>query len=364
MPHNPETLADRQQLSEQIRNLRALQEVPPVNFEQLDPAAPPSAPSAPHPKRNAAFALLISLVAAWLLAYALEWRDRRIKRLEDMERIYELPLIGAVPQVAGDVGEDGGPADSLREAHRTLRTNLQLSVIDDQLRTIIVVSAIPGEGKSTVVRNLALAYKEAGARVAIVESDLRNPVLAHRFMIQPQPGLTNVLAGAETLRGALQAAPGSEAVATLPATRATGANGNSLSMEGELSVLTSGPTPPNPPAVLSSKRVHTLLEEIAELYDIVLIDSPPLLAVSDAFPLLRLVDGIVVVGRLNWITRDAAQRVTDITRRPGNAPVLGIVANGVHERDFSALGVQPYGYGEEEPRRIKRLLGRRKRRRR
>jgi Mrp family chromosome partitioning ATPase len=243
-------------------------------------------------------------------------------------------------------------AEPLREPVRSLRTNLQLASLDRPLHTLLVTSAVAAEGKSTVVRNIALAYQEAGLRVAVVEADLRRPVLADFFKIRARPGLTDVLAGESEIGEALQGVSGSVALAQTVGEKVQSAvhtNGTSrqLKAAGSLTVLTSGPKPPNPPSVLAAARVRSLFDEIAQDYDIVLIDSAPLLAVSDAVPLLTQVDGVVLVGRLGSSRRETARRVMELLRRIPDANVLGIVANGMDKSELAAGYGYGYGYDHE-----------------
>jgi Mrp family chromosome partitioning ATPase/capsular polysaccharide biosynthesis protein len=352
----PANAAARGALESRIRRLRAIGSLPVSGAKQVDPALPPSRSSAPKPRRNALFAFAVSLMLAAGLAYALERLDRRIKRIDDLEALYGLPLLSAVPHSAGLVN----PATTAtattphREPFRTLRTNLQLAALDRRLRTVVVTSAVPGEGKSMVVRNLALACREAGLRVAVVDSDLRVPSLASLFNVRRRPGLTDVLTGSGNLDDALQpvAAEGdrprvSVRVRALARTSGNGAEGEANL--GSLAVLTSGPPPPNPPAVLATERLQAVLDEIAATHDIVLIDSSPLLAVSDALPLISKADGTIVVGRLGLVTRDAVAAVTDLLGRVPGVDVLGIVANDVSERRLGAVGSGYFAHYHEAP---------------
>jgi Mrp family chromosome partitioning ATPase len=228
-------------------------------------------------------------------------------------------------------------SDRHREAFRTLRTNLDLQSLDRPVRTILVASALPTEGKSSVVRNLALAYREAGLRVAVIEADLRQPSLPKMFRVRRDPGLTNVLSQQTTSSEALQTVAAGEAEGTLEE-RAPADGSSDGFARAQLVVMTSGPNPANPPAVLGATRAHEVLREVAGDHDIVLVDSPPLLAVSDAIPLLSVVDGTLMVARLGLTKRDAARRVMELIHRVPDARVLGVVANDVPQ------GRAPYAY--------------------
>src|SRR5205085_2463076 len=219
-----------------------------------------------------------------------------------------------------------------REAFRTLLTNIQCSSLERPPRTVLVTSALPAEGKSTLVRNLALASRDSGLRVAVVESDLHAPSLAPRFQVQAAPGLMNVLSGGVDLGDALQRVTADAPAATEEesATVTTAANGDSSGVSnGSISVLTSGSVTANPPVLLATERVTSLFERIAAEYDLTLIDSSPLLTVSDSVPLLSLADATILVCRVGLATVPAARRATEILHRHPNANVLGVVANDV-----------------------------------
>ena len=219
--------------------------------------------------------------------------------------------------------------------------------MDQPVKTVLVTSALASEGKSSIVRNLALVYREAGKNVAIIEADLRKPTLARVLGVQARPGLTDMLAGHATPEQALQhvatGAPGADALGHLEAPAHSG-NG-SRSDTGTLSVITAGPHASNPPAVLGSGRVHELIEELQRAYDVVLIDTPPLLSVSDAVPLLSAVDAVVVVSRLELTTRAAARRVCALIRMVPEARIGGVVVNDVATARMVETGFEYYYYG-------------------
>jgi Mrp family chromosome partitioning ATPase len=232
-----------------------------------------------------------------------------------------------------------------REAFRTLLTNIQCTSLDRPPRTVLVTSALPGEGKSTVVRNLALASRDSGLRVAVVESDLRAPTLATMFRIQPAPGLMNVLSGGVDLGDALQRVTAVAPAATdvESATLTAAHNGDSSVPDGSISVLTSGSLTANPPAVLATARVSSLFDQIAAEYDLTLIDSSPLLTVSDSVPLLSRADATILVARVGLATVPVVRRVTEILQRHPRANILGVVANDVPAKEFERRYAGYYG---------------------
>ncbi len=348
--------AARASAAEDVRRLRLAQSVRAGNARQVDPALPPPRPSEPRPVRNAAFAFVLSLVVALGMAFGLERFDRRIKRIEDIEGAYGAPLLAVLPHVrdpAAVVDEQATLGPAFRESFRALRTNIQLTGLDRPHRRLLIISAIPGEGKSTVVRNLAIAYREWGLTVAVVEADLRRPTLARLFQVDPKVGLTDVLVGNKTLEGAVHRVgvevPGVEALvhaqslgdqSAVAEPSRTGVFSTNGGDPAHLSLLTSGPSSANPPAILATKRMEALVEDLSAKHDIVLIDSAPMLAVTDTAPLLPRVDGIVIVGRLGITTTGVARQLMTLVRRINGAEVIGIVANDRAQLDSGS----DYGY--------------------
>jgi Mrp family chromosome partitioning ATPase/capsular polysaccharide biosynthesis protein len=346
-------------LLNQLNNLQVAYRVPTVVAQQVDPALPPGAASYPKPLRNALFALLISLVAAIALAYGLERLDRRLKTPEDLERSYGAPLLAVLPHTdapAQLLGESSTLGSDFHEPFRVLQTNIALASVDAPPRTIVISSAMPGEGKSTVVRNLALAICESGRSVAVVDLDLRHPALAKLFGVPPGPGMTEVLRRdarleevaipvGTTLPSVYELVGGERSV---PAA-ANGSNGHGERVpEGpRMTLVLGGARPANPPAVLASERLTEVLDELRAGHDLILIDSAPVLAVSDTVPLLRYADATVIVGRLGVTTRDTAKRLREFLGRVPGLHWLGVVANDLPRSEAGSYG---YGYyGTDEP---------------
>lgn len=355
LPPGGAAAQEQQSLQATIGQLQAARAVAPSQARQDDEATPPTAPSSPRPKRDALFAAGISLLLAVGLAFGLDRFDRRVKRVEEIADLYGIPLLTTIPHVESPVGAvDGKPVvpARLREPLRGLRTNIQLASLDQSLRRLTVTSAVPGEGKSTVVRNLALTYREWGMNVVVLEADLRRPSLSRAFGFEAtEIGLTSVLTGEVGLDDALLEIPVDSAdLEFLDRVRSVGervtadaATDRSRSAtETRLALLPSGPTPPNPEAVLATDRSRQLLEQLTEWFDIVLIDTPPLLSVSDAIPFVTQSDGVIVVSRIGLTERGSAVRVMDAVGRVPNARVLGVVANDLPSEPGSGYG---YGYG-------------------
>jgi capsular exopolysaccharide synthesis family protein len=322
-----------QSLLDQQQSLRILLKVSNGGAQQLRPAVAPSSPSSPKVTRNTALGVLMGLLIGLGLAFLLERFDRRIKNVDEVGPAFRLPLLGVVPQnkqyVAAPDAE-GAEHRADMEVFRLLRAYLRYFNVDRELRVLMVASGSPGDGKTTVAHNLAEAAQETGTKSLLLEADLRRPCLATHYGLDPAPGLSELLAGTVTV---------AEAVRCVPI--ATRVNGSTS--EVALDVLVGGHTPPNPAELLQSHTMADVLSWATEHYELVVIDTPPLAVVSDAMPLLKGVDGVVLVSQIGKNTRDSAAFLRE--RLEGvSAPVLGVVANGVKAPGRRAYG---YGYGYE-----------------
>lgn len=322
---------------QQIHTLQAIGSHPSAGITQIRPASG-AVESSSSPSKKAEFAFFISLLFCIGLAYGLERLDRRLHSVEDIQVAYGHAVVGEIFRETQPAPMlDGRPAlpDQLRESFRTLRTNLDLACLDKPLKTILITSALPDEGKSTVVRNLALAYREAGQRVAVIEGDLRNPTLERLFGVDPPVGLAGLLSGQEPLARALQEVPVYLPGLSAPAKARVGRGGSSVTDvdafddPGTLAIVGSGIGTHDDPSVLMSNRLAGVIDAVAADYDVVLIDTPGLLSVSDAVPLIPTVDGMLIVSRLGKTTRQAARQLTSYVERIPGANVLGVVANVV-----------------------------------
>jgi capsular exopolysaccharide synthesis family protein len=342
IPDTSSNAANRASLLVTIRQLQLTRSVSSRPASRVDPAVPPGAALGPHTFRSTALAFVLSLIGAIGLAYGLEAFDRRVRRLEEFAPLYGMPILAVIPhseEVA--IRNDGRAALSpaFKEPLRQLRTNIQLSSRDRPVKRILVTSAIAGEGKSTLVRNLAIVFREGGLRVAVVDSDLRRPALARLFNEQAQPGLTDVLTGRQSLDDALVTVPVQvRGLGTLAQIGAV-----STVQTKVISFLASGPQPPDPQTVLAADRTRVVLQAVGADHDIVLIDSPPLLHVTDAVTLASWVDAVIVVARLGWVTRDNARRLSEVLGTIPGAHPIGVVLNDVPPAEGAGYGFA-YGY--------------------
>jgi capsular exopolysaccharide synthesis family protein len=263
------------------------QTAPVVTARTFESAVPPGSPTQPRPVLNVALGLVLGLLAGIGFAVMRNALDRSIKSRGQLRRAVDAPVLGAIAD-DNDVRVHRlafreRPRGRVAEAFRQLRANLQSINVHDAHRTILVTSAGPDEGTTTTVCNLALAMADAGKRVLVIEADFRHPRAADLFGIDRTVGLTNVLAGR---------------MDWMPAVHR---------WHDALDVLPSGPLPPNPSELLSQPTMDRLLADVRAMYDVVIIDSPPLAAVSDASVLAPRVDGVVLVVRWGKTTTTAAE---------------------------------------------------------
>jgi capsular exopolysaccharide synthesis family protein len=195
------------------------------------------------------------------------------------------------------------PKSPVSEQYRTVRTNLQFASVDEELETMLVTSSGPGEGKSMTAANLAVVYEQQGKKVLLIDSDLRKPTVHYTFRLDNLRGLSNILVGENILE---------ETVA------ATGVD--------NLDVITCGPIQPNPSELLASRKMQQFVEETKRLYDLIIFDTPPVLAVADAQILANIVDGSILVIRSGQTEIEAATKAKEALI-PAKAKLLGTVLN-------------------------------------
>jgi capsular exopolysaccharide synthesis family protein len=325
---NTEAARDaRRDLRQQAQDLQVAAALPGGNVRVLQRAEVPGAPFAPKPVRNTIIGAALGLVLGFLLAVLFETLDRRLRSVPSVETAFDRPILGAIPKsraLAGRKSKGGALTPREREAFRMLRANLHYYNDDRNVGSVLVTSATLGEGKSTVAWNLAAAGAVAGSRVLLVEADMRQPVMAERFNLPPDRGLADVLAG--------DAEP-NEIIHKVHLSANGTVNGSGPTMD----VILSGAALPQSIDSIDSDRMATLIRDAEMHYDLVVVDTPPVTVVPDAIPLIRHVDGVILVSRLGKTTREAAERVRSHLDNLG-APTLGIVVNGIDS------GETLYGY--------------------
>jgi len=300
----------------------------------IDAATTPLVPISPHKKRSALIAALLGIALGMAAAVLADRFDDAVQGPDEVRDRLQMVLLGSIPRVRRKPGEPAldaagteaayrlvthvDPMSLVAEAFRSLRTNIAFARAHQDLRTLMITSPAPGEGKSTVAVNLATTFAQQGQRTLLIDADLRRSVLDRTFQIPRNPGLTDVLVGNVTLADAIRATD-------VP----------------NLSILPSGQFPPNPSELLGSAQMRTTIDLAKQSFDIVMIDSPPILAVTDASVLCTVADGTVVVIRLGLTTREAVRR-SIAQLRVVNGRILGAVLNAV---DFRGGGYQGgYGY--------------------
>jgi non-specific protein-tyrosine kinase len=293
-------------LLQQYEAARTTEEIRSNALSIIDPASIPTSPIKPRKVLNIALGSMVGLMGGVGLAFLFENLDTRLHTVEQIERVTALRALGRIPytrQEPRNIFLSG--ASPQREAFRHLRTGIYAAARGSPPHTFLVTSAEPGEGKSTIVTNLALALAQAGQRILVVDADLRRPTLHTNFQLSMTIGLTSVVDGKLRLQDAVQD------------TEVAG-----------LSVLASGPLPPNPAELLGSRRMRALLAEMEPHFDMVLVDAPALLPVTDAAVVASMVDGVLLVVDCTRSTREAVRSACRELAGVG-ARVVGLVVNRV-----------------------------------
>jgi len=320
-PGSPERVA----LEQTLQRLTPLLAVAGGGAEIIDRATPPSAPSGLTLSSSIAIGLLIGLALGLGVAFVVEALDRRLRTLEEVERAYDLPALAAIPRFPRKASRAAARAQLL-EPHRILRAALDFAAAVRPISPLMVTSAVPGEGKTTVAVDLAHAIALGGREVALVELDLRHPTFAQQFELDPGVGLTQTIIEGREVGQLLQ---------------------RPLSDCPQLAVLPAGPLPPNPSELLGSATIAQLLGWLGERFGMVVIDSAPLNPVADAQVMLDLpaVPGVLLVARVGVTSRDEVARARAILERHKVEP-LGLVVNGLIEADRYGYGAYAGGSGQ------------------
>ena len=280
--------------------------LPEESMVQLtDPAEPGKAPVKPNKTVNIVLGLIFGLVMGVGLAFFIEYLDTSVKTIDDVERTFQAPVLGVIPQNIGYLIDEGSESKHA-EAYRVLRTNLLFSRKDEKLNTIVVVSAGAGEGKSTTTINLATVFAQAGNRVLIVDSDLRRPTLHKLFKVSNNLGLTNYLLKQNELAELVQTTP-------VP----------------NLDFMASGRLPNSSMGILGSAQMKEMISELKQRYDFILFDSPPILGVSDASILASEVDLVMQVIQYRRYPQPMTIRAKQMIEKVGGN-FIGIVLNNIN----------------------------------
>jgi receptor protein-tyrosine kinase len=300
----------------------------PIKASVVDPASYDANQVSPQPVLNLVVGALIGLLIGYGTALVRDLLDNTVSSAKSIEDAIDSPVLASIAY-DGDVPKrplltEAGSHAPRVEAFRLLRTNLQFLNLDTRPRSLVITSAVPGEGKTSTATNLAIALAQTGQRVLLVDGDLRRPKVASVLGLERSVGLTTVLVGRSELHDSIQkhAASG-------------------------IYLLASGPIPPNPTEVLQSHAAQALFDRLNQMFDMVIIDAPPLLPVSDAAIMARDVDGAILVVRHGKTTKDqlqqARQRLAQV-----DANLFGVAVNMTPRRGKGSYGYgYGYGYGYE-----------------
>jgi capsular exopolysaccharide synthesis family protein len=287
------------------------------NVVQVEPAVPPEKPVRPRTLVNTALAGIVGLMLAVGVVFLIEALDDTLNP-DSVARQLGLPVLGLIARHDSEDGSPvvaGQPRSPVAEAFRSLRTNIQFASVDRELHTLLITSPSPSDGKSTVVANLGAALAQSGRKVAVVEADLRRPVVHKKLGLPNLQGMSALFVQPKiSLNGALQE---------------TGIQ--------NLCALTSGDIPPNPAELLGSEKMSEILRQVGTQVDIIVMDTPPVMAVTDATVLSTRVDGVLLVVKPGTTKLAAARQAVEQLQRVG-ANVLGVVLNEID------LGHSRYGY--------------------
>lgn len=326
-PNDAQAIAQAyaEQLTDLVRELETPpgQDVAPIKATIVDAASLPTSPTSPQPVRNLALGALLGVLLGFGMAVLRDTLDTRIRNADDLAPITPAPVLGAIVHDGSAVKNPLITQISSHapraESFRVLRTNLQFVDVDSVSKVFVVTSAIPAEGKTSTAVNLALSLAQGGEKTLLIESDLRRPRAASRLQMDDVVGVTSVLIGTLALAQAIQP---------------VGDSG--------LDLLAAGPIPPNPAELLQSNAMSELLDRVRQEYDVVVIDAPPLLPVTDAALLAARSDGAMLVVSHSNVTRDQVAGAVGRLEQVG-ARLIGVVMNKVPgKNDGYGYG---YGYG-------------------
>jgi non-specific protein-tyrosine kinase len=289
----------------------------------VDPAVPPDQPVSPRVLVNVLVAMLFGLVVALGFVFVYERLDDTVRSREAVEEITGLPTLGTITRMKSAKGRNENdrlvtllyPQSPVGEAYRTLRANIEFASVDRPLKTLLVTSSMPGEGKTITAANLAVVFAQGGHRTVLLDADFRKPGVHRIFGLPNAQGLSGLLRSDEV-----------DIVAVAEATE-----------QENLAVITTGPLPPNPAELIGSQRMKAILDRLTAAVELVIIDSPPLGVVSDPAILAAMTDGTLFVVDAGRTRRSAVQGGREALAK-ANARVLGVVLNRLAESSVAYYG--------------------------
>lgn len=306
----------------------------PVGLSIIKPATAPATPSSPNTKLNLLIGLILGLGAGAAVALLRTTLDNRIRGEADLRKVSDAPILGGIafdPDASKKpLLTQAAPQSPRAESFRQLRTNLQFANVAGHAKTILVTSSLPGEGKSTTATNLAIAVAQAGQAVCLIDADLRRPMVNEYLGLDRNAGLTTALLGAADIDELLQ--PWGD---------------------DNLFVLTSGQIPPNPSELLGSAEMENLIKRLESSFDMLIIDAPPLLPVTDAAVLSQHVGGVVIVVGAQKIRQPDLAKSLSALELVGSS-ILGVVLNRLPVRGPDAYSYTYYTYEQNDTQRTPR----------
>jgi capsular exopolysaccharide synthesis family protein len=318
-------------IDDRIKELHVTEDAGALNISILEVAKAEDKPTSPQPSRVMAIALAIGLMLGGGLALLRDYTDQRLRSTEEISAVLGMPVLGVVPTMSGKdhsivahgLAVQKEPRSHAAEAYRTIRTAVYFGVPNGSAKVLLVTSPEAGDGKSTVVSNLGIAMAQAGQRTLIIDADFHKPVQHKIFDLERKQGMSSVLAGREPLDATI---------------RHTAVDG--------LDVITCGPIPPNPSELLNSKAFADTLRTLSERYDHILVDSPPVMALTDSRILGAMCDVTLLVLRADKSHRNSAQLACDSLMGLGGH-ILGVIVNAVPRRKdrYYYGGYRYYRYG-------------------
>jgi Mrp family chromosome partitioning ATPase/capsular polysaccharide biosynthesis protein len=324
-------------LKQRLQDTEILKDTASGGYQVLAAAPVPAVPYAPQPRRSAFLGFAVGLLAGIGAAFLVEQYDSRIRKSEDVSRILRLPVLGRIPRISRKTLDEGGlvalrhPSGNVADSFRRMRVDFEHMARGRDVRSVVVTSALMGEGKSMTVANLAVTMAMAGKKVVVVDADLRRPRQHRLFDVPNEVGLSSVVVGRSRLHHSLQAVD-----IALPQTgehdadfddwaRGTGA-------QSRLYVLCSGPLPPNPAEVVASPGFSSVIHALSREADMVIVDSPAMLSVADTAALASRVDGLIFLVDSEKMRKPQLRTAADQLMRMPTA-MLGVVLRSRGRRD-------------------------------
>ncbi|MHB9111370.1 MAG: tyrosine-protein kinase domain-containing protein [Thermoleophilia bacterium] len=341
-------------LKDKLETLKMLESLQTGDMEVVKQATAVASPVSPKPIQTGLISFIASVAFGVSIVFVAEHLDTKVRSTDEISRALQKPVLAAVPKINASTNRSlitiANPSGACSESFRLLKTNLSYIEPDREIKSIMITSAQPGEGKTTTIANLAVTMARAGQRVIILDGDMRRPMLHHYMKLDNTVGLTNVIAGNCTLRESLQMIDTEDLAISLEGEMRdtavmSGFAAPSMNGVKPIYCATVGPLPPNPGELTSSEKFSSLIVEASQYADIVLVDAPPLGAVGDAASMASKVDGVVVIVRLAETSKKSLGLISHFIETVPTH-VMGVVVTNA-SADGSGYGYKgSYYYGD------------------